>query len=284
VTTWVNRLCKLAPIAAISLELVKFDLQKMDNAEIRGVEYQQGELAGYEVREYLLMKERHRCAYCGQPDVPLQIEHIIPKSRGGSNRVSNLTIACAPCNRQKGNRTADEFGFPKVQAQAKLPLKDAAAVNSTRWALDAALQATGLPIETGRGGLTKFNRTRRQLPKSHWTDAACVGSCTPAELLTAGVTPLRIKARGHGTRQMCRTDKYGFPRLHKTRCNVYFGFRIGDIGAATRPPGKHRGRHVGRLAVRAKGQFRVGIVDGSGHQHIRKLWSADGYDYSVLKR
>jgi 5-methylcytosine-specific restriction endonuclease McrA len=65
----------------------------MQDAEISGVSYQQGELAGYEVREYLLEKWQRRCAYCGKTDVPLEIEHIIPKSRGGSNRVSNLTLA-----------------------------------------------------------------------------------------------------------------------------------------------------------------------------------------------
>jgi len=54
--TWVNRLARYCPIAAISQELVKFDIQRMQNAEISGVEYQQGELQGYELREYLLEK------------------------------------------------------------------------------------------------------------------------------------------------------------------------------------------------------------------------------------
>lgn len=52
--TWVNRLCKLAPIKSIAFELVKFDTQKMQSPEVYGIEYQQGELQGYEVREYLL--------------------------------------------------------------------------------------------------------------------------------------------------------------------------------------------------------------------------------------
>jgi hypothetical protein len=52
----VRRLSKLSPISAISQELVRFDLQLMQNPEISGVEYQQGELQGYEVREYLLNK------------------------------------------------------------------------------------------------------------------------------------------------------------------------------------------------------------------------------------
>lgn len=74
-------------------ELVKFDTQKMQNPEIDGVEYQQGELAGYEVREYLLEKWGRKCAYCDKDGVSLQIEHIHPRAKGGSNRVSNLALS-----------------------------------------------------------------------------------------------------------------------------------------------------------------------------------------------
>ncbi|MEM9954190.1 MAG: RNA-guided endonuclease IscB, partial [Chloroflexota bacterium] len=132
ILTWVKRLMRFVPITHIAQELVRFDTQKMQNAEISGIEYQQGELQGYEVREYLLEKWGRQCAYCGVQHVPLEIEHIVPKSRGGSNRVSNLTLACHACNQAKGNQTADEFGYPKLQAQAKKPLRDASVINSTR--------------------------------------------------------------------------------------------------------------------------------------------------------
>jgi 5-methylcytosine-specific restriction endonuclease McrA len=133
--TWVGRLQRLTSITAISMELVRFDTQLMQNPEISGVAYQQGELAGYEVREYLLEKWGRTCAYCGAQDIPLQIEHLIPKARGGSDRVSNLTLACEACNQYKGRQTAAEFGFPQLMAQARAPLKDAAVMNSVRWAL-----------------------------------------------------------------------------------------------------------------------------------------------------
>ena len=76
-------------------------MQLIVNPEITGVEYQQGTLAGYELREYLLEKWQRKCAYCGAVNLPLQIEHIHPKSKGGSNRTSNLTIACEKCNQAK---------------------------------------------------------------------------------------------------------------------------------------------------------------------------------------
>jgi 5-methylcytosine-specific restriction endonuclease McrA len=139
VLTWTRRLMRLCPVAALSQELVKFDMQAMENAEIAGVEYQQGSLQGYEVREYLLEKWQRTCAYCGKQDVPLQIEHIHPRAHGGTNRISNLTLACQKCNEKKGTQDIQEFlknkpnVLKKVLAQAKAPLKDAAAVNTTRW-------------------------------------------------------------------------------------------------------------------------------------------------------
>jgi len=133
--TWAKRLERLCQLSAVSMELVRFDTQLMQDAEVAGVAYQQGEVAGYEVREYLLEKWGRKCAYCGATNIPLQVEHLVPKIRGGSNRVSNLTLACEPCNLRKGNQTAAEFGYRHLMAQAKQPLKDAAAVNSVRWVL-----------------------------------------------------------------------------------------------------------------------------------------------------
>jgi 5-methylcytosine-specific restriction endonuclease McrA len=162
ILTWVTRLRRLCPIEALGMELVEFDTQLMENPDIQGIEYQQGTLAGYELRAYLLEKWGRRCAYCHQTDVPLQVEHMIPRARGGSNRVSNLTLACEPCNVKKGTKTAAEFGHPEVEALAKAPLKDAAAMNTIRWVLYERLKVTGLPVETGTGGRTKWNRSRRQ--------------------------------------------------------------------------------------------------------------------------
>ena len=138
-----------------------------------GVEYQQGELYGYEVREYLLEKWGRACVYCGVENTPLEIEHIYPKSKGGSDRVSNLTLACHTCNQAKSNQDIQDFlsGNPnlvkRILNQAKAPLKDAAAVNSTRGQLYNKLKTTGLQIQTGSGGLTKYNRCRLNLPKAH---------------------------------------------------------------------------------------------------------------------
>jgi len=288
--TWVKRLIRLAPIGSIVQELVRFDLQQLENPEISGVEYQQGELIGYEVREYLLNKWDRKCAYCGVENVPLQVEHIHPKAKGGTNRISNLCLACEKCNIKKGSQDIEQFLSKKpdilkrILSQAKRTLKDAAAVNSTRWALFNRLKETGLPASTGSGGLTKFNRTRLNLPKTHWIDAACVGQITSLRLLTN--QPLLIKATGHGTRQMCRTDKFGFPSRYVPRFKFVKGFKTGDIVKAIVTSGKRIGTYIGRIAVRNSGSFNISVpelVTDISHKYCKIIHHKDGYGYAVQK-
>src|SRR5260370_30793022 len=178
----------------------------MENAEISCIEYQQGTLAGYEIREYLLEKWGRTCTYCGKENVPLQIEHMVPRAKFGSNRISNLCLACSKCNQRKGTKDIKDFLkkkpdlLKKILAQAQAPLRDAAAVNATRLELFNRLQDLGLPIECGSGRLTKYNRTMRNLPKTHWLDAASVGTSTPEVLQITGMHPLLITAIGHRPR------------------------------------------------------------------------------------
>jgi 5-methylcytosine-specific restriction endonuclease McrA len=286
--TWVNKLIKLTPVFGISQELVRFDLQQIENPEISSIEYQQGELAGYEVREYLLEKWDRKCSYCDVKDVPLQIEHIVPKAKGGTNRVSNLCLACDACNKKKGTQDIEKFLakkpeiLKKIKTQAKAPLKDAAAVNSTRWVLRWGLKETGLPVVTGSGGKTKFNRSRLDLPKAHWIDAACVGDVDSLKILIS--KPLLIKATGHGTRQMCGTNKHGFPTRHRTNEQIHFGFQTGDIVKAVVKTGKKIGTYVGRIATRATGSFNIstsnGLIQGVSHKYCKATHKKDGYGYS----
>lgn len=300
VETWTKRLIRLAPIAAISMELVRFDLQAIENPEIQGVEYQQGTLAGYEVKEYLLLKFKHTCAYCEglSKDPVFEVEHLFPRGRGGSGRVSNLANACHTCNHEKGERTPEEWATSlrrsrkkidhvritncgHVWAQAKAPLKDATAVNTTRWALWQRLTGLGLPMEVGSGGLTKFNRLTQGLPKEHWLDAACVGTSTPQTLHIETSTALHITARGHGRRQMQHHDKYGFPvGKPRSKQRNFHGFRTGDVVRAVVPCGKYVGVHVGRVKVRATGSFCVGDADAISWRNCRLIHRADGYSYA----
>ncbi|NEP28080.1 RNA-guided endonuclease IscB [Moorena sp. SIO3I6] len=289
ILTWVKKLIRLCPIAGIFQELVRFDTQKMENPEISGTEYQQGTLCGYEIREYLLEKWNRKCAYCGATDVRLEIEHIKPKSLGGSDRVNNLAIACHDCNQTKGNQEIEQFlsGKPdilkRILSQAKRSLADAAAVNSTRWKLYNELKLTGLPVKTGSGGQTKYNRRQFSLPKTHWLDAACVGDVQ--SIFVEDYQILSIVAKGHGTRQICRTDKFGFPKRYCSRTKIHKGFQTGDIVKAVVTKGKKIGTYVGRVATRKTGSFNIstanGLIQGISYKYCTPIHKKDGYAYQI---
>ena len=291
VMAWVKRLSHLAPITSLSQELARFDTQAMQNPEISGVEYQQGTLAGYEAREYLLEKWGRKCVYCDAKNVPLEIDHIHPRSLGGGDRVSNLTIACHECNQRKGNTPIALFlaGQPerlrKILAQSKAPLKDAAAVNSTRWALYQRLKETSLPVEAASGGRTKWNRRRLGIPKEHCLDAVCVGHVDEVENWHQPV--LSIKATGRGSYQRTRLTKHGFPRGYMTRSKSAFGFQTGDMVKAIVTTGKKAGAYLGRVAIRASGSFNLqtatGLIQGISHRFCSMIQRADGYGYSTTK-
>lgn len=287
--SWVNRLRRLAPVSGIAQELVKFDTQRMQNPEISGVEYQQGELAGYELKEYLLEKFGRRCVYCAKSGVPLNVEHIVPKARGGSNRLSNLAIACVECNQKKGAKPIEEFlkGKPellaRVRKQLKTPLRDAASVNATRWALFNALQATGLPIRTGSGALTKFNRHCFGVPKEHWFDALCVGRINGVSYDSC-MKVLNVSCTGRGQYKRTRTDKFGFPICHFMRTKRPHGVGTGDLVRMTVRKGKHPGTWQGRATAFSDGSVVVQLpmfrIKGRA-KNCSILSLNDGYDYST---
>jgi hypothetical protein len=199
-----------------------------------------------------------------------------------------LTLACVPCNQAKSNQAIEDFLSQKpnllarIKQQAKAPLKDAAAVNTTRWQLFHALQAMGLLVSTGTGGQTQFNRFQQGIAKAHWLDAACVGEVPTLECCTS--QPLLIKATGHGNRQICGTDKYGFPKRHRSRVQVHRGFKTGDMVKAVVTAGKKIGIYRGRVLCRASGSFDIatprGRVAGISYKYCQPIHQKDGYVYA----
>ena len=291
VLTWVERLRRLCPIGAISFELVRFDLQLLQKPDINGLEYQRGTLFGNELRHYLLAQWGYCCAYCQATNVPLEVDHVQPRSKGGSDRVANLVIACHSCNQRKADQSIETFledrpeVLARIQTQLRAPLRDATAVNVIRWALYERLNALALPLETGTGGLTSWNREIRSLPKAHWIDAACCGSSTPARLQLQAVHPWLIKATGRQTRQMVNVDEHGFPVGRPKGPSRVRGFRTGDLVKAVCPPRlKTRGMHVGRVLVRTRGSFDIqtkhGRIKDVSARYCKLLQAGDGYWYT----
>lgn len=310
IDTWTERLMKYCPINKIVVETVRFDTQLMENPNIEGVEYQQGTLLGYEVKEYLLCRYGHQCQYChGESgDNILEVEHMHSRRNGGTNRLKNLTIACHTCNHDKNSRNLDTwFEFLKTQSKTKLNkarmehitkilekglspfFKDAAKVNSSRKSTYQMLATHVDELEVSSGGRTKWNRTQADLPKEHYYDALCVGDVPNVFVIPDHLDVFQIKAVGRGS--YCRTnlDKYGFPRSYLPRIKQAFGFQSGDIIKAVVPKGKNQGVWVGKVAIRMTGSFKIYLIcgstkDGISHKYCSVVQKADGYNYARKDR
>lgn len=284
----VRRLCRYAPVTAIHVERVAFDTRAM-----AGAEYREGTLAGTEIRAYLRASWERACAYCGASGVPLNIEHVRPRSQGGSGRISNLTLSCVPCNKAKGTLPFEVFlaGRPvrlrRLLAQTQADLHDAAAMNTTRNRLVEALSTLQRPLHCWSGARTHWNRTAMALPKSHTLDALLTGDLdheNGAVLVRVPQQVLVVTATGRGSYARTTPDRYGFPRLLRPRVKQHYGFATGDLVRADLARGKWPGRWVGKIAVRASGQHRLTTATcrfDVSHRNLRLLQRGDGYTYTT---
>ena len=312
VISWVIRLKRLFNITDCSFEAVRFDSQLMDNPDIEGVQYQQGTLAGTEIREYLLEKYAHTCQYCGgeSNDSIMEWEHVIPRSRGGSDSVKNATLSCHTCNQEKGSMNPKEWlesinVKPKKTKLDKARLKGIKAVmdgkvqkNSNRYSAWAGIlrryEENGLfvifgDVECSTGGKTKYNRTKLNLPKDHHYDALCVGTVPKEGFkdLTNGYF-LYAEAMGRGTHFRGKINKCGIiiQKLGKTPKRI-FGFQNGDIVTADVPKGKYKGKHTGRVSTRASGYFDIKTTEGErvtvNYKTCKLKQYGNGYRYSYKR-
>ena len=315
IINWVIRLGKLFNITHCSFEAVRFDTQMMDNPEISGVEYQQGTLLGYEIKEYLLDKYGHVCQYCGgeSGDSVLEWEHIRPRSKGGSDSMKNATLACHTCNQDKGNLSLDEWAAVERAVKGPAPRKKLAEArlkgieqvkahkapkvsnrycawsSASRRHVEKALFDIFGNVECASGGRTKYNRSRLGLPKDHHYDALCVGTVPEHGYkdLTHGYC-LYTMAMGRGSRRRGKPNSCGIlvVKYKKTPKRVK-GFQTGDIVVAEIPNGKYAGRHVGRVVTRQKRQFSIRTTTGelisTNPKNCKVLQRNSGYRYQYKR-
>ena len=310
---WTKKLSSLLPaIKAIYVETVQFDQQKMMKAEIAGKEYQQGTLFEFDVMQYLLVKYNHTCVYCDRKSTPdngvrLEKDHVKPVSKGGSNRLSNLVLACKDCNATKTNKDLSVFlankpnKLKQLIESLKVSLRDSAVMNSMRKALVYELELIAKTLKCAvhetTGSLTKYNRISLKLPKdrnSHYLDAACLGYISKLTI-PRHIQALEIKAIGRGNRHVVGTDKYGFPRLTKAgnvikpgTCKRIDGFQTGDRVKLNMLRGKYQGSYIANLAtIRARGDFDVKVAGntiGAVSKRYKLIQHTNGYNYSYTTK
>ncbi len=288
-----SRLCLYAPVTEIHVEHVVFDTNSLSAGRpLKGTEHQQSPLAGTTARAHLQAKWNSACAYCGVTGVPLNMEHLRPRSRGGSDRISNLVLACVPCNKAKGSKPVEVFlahrpnCLKQFLQQVRNPLDDAATMNATGRALGYALGSIGRPVHAWFGRLTSANRSAMGLDKTHTLDALSIGPldhATGDRIVRLPERVLIAKATGRGSYARTTPDRYGFPRLLRPRAKQHHGYVTGDLVGAVVTAGKWAGTWTGRVSVRSSGQHSLATASGRfncSHRNLRLLQRGDGYGHS----
>ena len=290
VINFIKKYNKLINIDRVMIENVSFDTAQMSSdTKLWGSDYQQGNLYNKNLREFIFSKTKGRCSYCGEKAE--EIDHIIPRSNGGTNSTNNLTPACRSCNEKKSNLSLKEFGklmnkdYSKLEPK-KLP-KDAAIVQSARNYMVKEITKIIPDTTIHEAWITKYNRDQLGLPKQHYYDALSVGEI-PSKFNFLTDKILQISAKGRGSRQMCRMDSYGFPRTSAKASKSVKGFQTGDIVKAVVPTGSKQGEYLGRVAVRSRGFFDIktksNLVKDIGYKFCRLLQRNDGYSYNYKER
>ena len=251
----VRRVASILPVSLIRVEIANFDTQAMrvGKSRLAGWAYQRGERYGWEnTKMYVRARDSYTCQYCGAVTPPdLEVDHIVPRSRGGSDRADNLVAACHNCNVAKGNQTAAEFGHPEVQERARLSFRVAAHTQAGKTATLEAL-AEIAPVETTYGYVTKLDREAMGLPKTDYYDAVVIASGGEPVKVLETYEAMRAVARG-----VYRQRKGVRSHLVASLPREVFGFRQWDKVAL---PDGRVGFVKGR---RSSGYFAISGLEGN---------------------
>lgn len=252
----VRRVAGFLPVSEIVVEVANFDTQVMRaGCRLPNWAYQKGVLYGEEnIKMYVRARDRYACVYCGEiMPTRLEVDHVVPKSRGGSTTIDNLVASCHDCNQAKGSMTAEEFGHPDIQKKVRKSLRVAAITQMGKTATLRGLAEIAPVLET-YGYITKVDRQKMGLSKSHFYDAVAIAAeGGPVELL-GWVERMRAVSRGQRQQQKAKVYKGGVRRCAALPYEV-FGFRMWD--RVKLPDGT-----VGFVGARRKtGSFTIKSVD-----------------------
>ena len=289
VINFIKKYKKLININKVMIENVSFDVAQMTSDDcLIGTGYKKGPLYDTNLREFIFSKTKGRCSYCGAKAE--EIDHIVPKSKGGTNSTYNLAPACRACNEKKSNLSLKEFGkvmnkdYSHLEPK-KLP-RDAAIVQIARNYMVKEITKLVSDTTTHPSWLTKYNRDELGLPKEHYYDALSVGNVANYKFFTDKI--LLISAKGRGARQMCRMDKYGFPRTSAKASKTVNGFQTGDMVRAIVPKGLKKGEYLGRVVIHSSECFDIKTnkktIQGIWYKHFHIIQRGDGYLYNYKKR
>ena len=218
--TIIQKVCSMLPILNIIVETAEFDTHKLKNPNVSGKSYQDGDGAGfYNVKAAVLSRDNYTCQICGKKHERLEVHHIVFKSEGGSNSMSNLVSLCCDCHEKihKGKLVFNK----KVKS-----FKHASHMNIMRSRLIEQLKLEFINVFETFGYLTKYIREKLDIVKSHSNDAFVISLNFDA--IPCDVEYLYRKVRRHN-RQIHKAKPSKGGKRQRTQSNyVVNGFRRYD--------------------------------------------------------
>ena len=286
VLTWVARLCRLCPITAASQELVRFDLQKEQNPEIAGIEYQQGTLAGYEtagvsareVRPHVRVLRQDGRAAPGRAHRPAEQGRDRPRLEPHPGVRGVQPTQGEPAGRgvpEAGARDPGAVIKRQPRGRSRTPRRSTRPGGSCT---DGSRRPACRSRRARAAGLSSTARCAACPRRTGWTRHA--SGPAPRNTSVSWVSG-RCWSRRAG--MASGTDvgriKHGFPIRHAPAGEDVPWIRTGDLVRAVIPSGKHRGTHAGRITIRNRPSFRLGTIDVHPDR-LTVVHRADGYAYS----
>lgn len=175
---WAVKEIPLPTLTLIRLEDAYFDIQAIENPDIKGVDYQHGSLLYTKnFKSACKMRDQHRCRVYGSEE-RLQVHHLIPRSQSGSDKLSNLMTLCRDCH---NSHHANGLELPR---QSNHSFRSAAHVQQGKHYLRERLE-TIAPVQTTFGYITAHHRKLHEIDKTHVNDAVVIAQAgvMPAEAI-----------------------------------------------------------------------------------------------------
>lgn len=218
--TIIKRICNIIPIENIIVETAEFDIHKLKNPEVYGVEYQHGDGEGfYNVKSAVLSRDNYTCQICGVKQAKLEVHHIRSRSEGGSNRMDNLVVLCKDCHAKVHT---GELDFTKKVKS----FKHSTHMNIMRKRLVQSLKNEFSNVFETFGYLTKYVREKLGLVKSHCNDAFIISHNIDAE--QSDIEYLYKKVRRHNRQIHKSKPSKGGKRKRNQSPYIVNGFRRYD--------------------------------------------------------
>jgi hypothetical protein len=243
---------KILPITKVVVEVAQFDIQKIKNPDISGVEYQQGEQLGWaNVREYVLFRDNHECQCCkGRSGDPILNVHHIESRKTGGNAPNNLITLCEHCHQSYHQ---GKISLPK-SIHRGMSFRDAAFMGIMRWAFYNRIKALYQDVKLTYGYITKNTRIKNNIAKTHTADAYCIAGNVKARRLKHEY--LRKQVRRHNRKLHREVPAKGGIRRLAQAGHFVRGFCLNDTVMAKNQQWFIRG-------MRQKGSFVLRHLDGT---------------------